>query len=131
LNFNKHEAGMLDAQAVRVARAAVARAASRNALLQQQIAMLAFALRNEFTRHDPEGRVPVWFAVPTVAEEEQGTELTVTTEDSGIRIEFRKPEPKTALTLVPTGLVGPNGAPLTSATETPGAKGETETRGGR
>lgn len=131
LALNKHEAGMLDAQAVRVARAAVASAASHNALLQQQIAMLAFAVRNQFTEHDPEHRVPVWIAVPTVPETEQGTELTVKTEEDGsLLISFKKPEPKTDLTLPPTGLVGPNGAPIKSVTETPGVKDETETQGG-
>jgi hypothetical protein len=132
LKFNKHEAGMLDIQAGRVARATLYQAAAQNAHLQQQIAMLAFAVRDLYTEYDPEHRVPVWIAVPTVPEEDHGTELTVKTEkDGSLRITFVKPEPKPDLTLPPSGLVGPNGAPVTSETETPGGKDETETQGGQ
>lgn len=102
---------MMEGQQERVLRAALQRAATSNAYMQQQIAQLALALRNLWSEHDAEKRVPVWIAVPAVCDEDKGVQITISvTSDGQLRVEFAKFE-DTNLALPLGGLVGSDGQP--------------------
>lgn len=110
LRLNKGQVHLLEGQQERVMRAALQRAATSNAYMQQQIAQLALALRGACPC-DAEGRMPVWIIVPAVCDEDKGVQITITSlPDNTFRVEFAKPE-ETNLALPFGGLVGPDGQP--------------------